>query len=339
MGELSKIGVTRIAVDEAHCISQWGHSFRPEYAAIPKAMQRIARHPRPPILAVTATATPEVRDEITDLLHLNLRDIPVALSPDRPEIHYYTEHCTNQNDRDLRVTQIVESFRLQPAIVYVPTRRDAERVASLLRSAGHSAYAYHGGMEHPHRQHIEDAFRHDEVNVVVATKAFGMGIDKPDIALIVHLEMPASIEEYVQETGRAARGAVVGVGPETGTAVLLTMPRDCSIHRIFIKSAAPRVEQVQRIWSLLQDGAHAYNPEELAEGGYDGDPESVSTALAVHYLQEAGAARRHPDTIWQGRITVVGDTERMIDELEVDNPELAQRARSILVLGRTARQR
>ena len=332
VSELSKIGVTRIAVDEAHCISQWGHSFRPEYAAIPEAMQRISGHPRPPILAVTATATLEVRDEIAELLELKLAEDPIALSPDRPEIRYITEHCANRNDRDLRVVQIVESFRLQPAIVYVPNRGNAGRIAGLLRSAGHTAYPYHGGMDHPQRQHIEDAFRHGEIDVVVATKAFGMGIDKPDIALIVHLEMPASIEEYVQETGRAARGAVVGVGPESGTAVLLTMPRDCSIHRTFIKSAAPRIEQVQRIWSLLQAGAHAYDPEELAEGGYDGDPESVSTALAVHYLQEAGAARRHPDTIWQGRITVVGDTERMVDELEADHPELAQRTRSILTL-------
>ena len=332
VGELSNIGVTRIAVDEAHCISQWGHSFRPEYSAIPEAIKRIAGHPRPPILAVTATATPKVRGEVTDLLSLDLRDKPVALSPDRPEIHYYTEHCTNQNDRDLRVAQIVESFHLQPAIVYVPTRRDAERIASLLRSAGHSAHPYHGGMEHPHRQYIEDAFRHDEVNVVVATKAFGMGIDKPDIALIIHLEMPASIEEYVQETGRSVRGAAVGTGPETGVAVLLVTPQDCSIHRKFIKSAAPRLEQVQRIWSLLKTGTHAYNPEELAEAGYDGDHESVSTALAVHYLQEAGSVRRYPDTVWQGRVAPLGDTGLLIDGLEDEDRLLARRAREFLAL-------
>ena len=175
VSELSKIGVSRIAVDEAHCISQWGHSFRPEYAAIPEAMKRIAGNPRPPILAVTATATPKVRDEIAGLLGLDLQDRPVVLSPDRPEIRYYTEQCDNSNGRDLRVVQIVEAFRLQSAIVYVPTRRKATGIASLLRSAGHNAYAYHGGMDYPQRQHIEDAFRHGEIDVVVATKAFGMG--------------------------------------------------------------------------------------------------------------------------------------------------------------------
>jgi len=332
VNELSNMGVARIAVDEAHCISQWGHSFRPEYAAIPEAIERIAGGVRPPILAVTATATPNVQEKIVDLLNLSLKGEPMVLSPDRPEILYYTESCDNGNNRDLRVVQIVEAFRNKPAIVYVPTRRHSTQIAGLLRSAGHNAFAYHGGMEHPQRQHIEDAFRHGEIDVVVATKAFGMGIDKPDIALIVHLEMPASIEEYVQETGRAARGAAEGIGPETGTAVLLTRPGDCSIHRIFIKSSAPRIEQVQRIWSQLMAGTHAYDPEELAEKGYDGDVESVSTALAVHYLQEEGAVKRHPDTVWKGRIAVVGDTERLVEELEADDPELAQRTRAILAL-------
>ncbi|WP_419847276.1 RecQ family ATP-dependent DNA helicase [Candidatus Poriferisocius sp.] len=330
VSELSKTNVARIAVDEAHCISQWGHSFRPEYARIPEAIKRIAGQLRPPILAVTATATPRVQEEIADLLELDLQGKPIVLSPDRPEIRYYTEHCDNGRDRDLRVVQIVEAFRLQPAIVYVPTRRQAAAISNLLRSAGHNAFAYHGGMDHPQRQHIEDAFRHGEIDVVVATKAFGMGIDKPDIALIVHLEMPASIEEYVQETGRAARGAATGTGPDTGTAVLLTMPRDCSVHQIFIKSSAPHIEQVQRIWASLKAGIHAYDPEELAERGFDGDSESVSTALAVHYLQQAGAVRRLPDTAWQGRVSVLEDTERLIDELEQDDPALAQSARSIL---------
>ena len=324
VSELSKIGVARIAVDEAHCISQWGHSFRPEYAAIPVAIKRIAGQPRPPILAVTATATPRVQEEIADLLELDLHGKPIFLSPDRPEIRYFTEHCESAKDRDLRVVQIVEAFRLQPTIVYVPTRRQATAIANLLKSAGHNAFPYHGGMDHPQRQHIEDAFRHGEVDVVVATKAFGMGIDKPDISLIVHLEMPASIEEYVQETGRAARGAAEGKGPDVGTAVLLTMPRDCSIHRTFIKSAAPGIEQVQRIWTSLKAGAHAYDPEDLAERGFDGDSESVSTALAVHYLQEAGAVQRHPDTAWQGRISVLGDTKRLIDELGTGRPSASR---------------
>ena len=333
-GELARVGVARIAVDEAHCISQWGHSFRPEYAAIPEAIGRIASAAqRPPVLAVTATATHRVRRDIADLLDLNLRGIPIALSPDRPEIRYFAERCANREDRDLRVVQIVETFRSQPAIVYVPTQRDTNRIAGLLKAAGHLARPYHGAMDESRRLHTEDAFRHGELDVVVATKAFGMGIDKPDIGLIVHLEMPATIEEYVQETGRAARGAVEGKGPAAGTAVLLTMPRDCSIHRIFVKGAAPSIEQVRRVWSRVKPGTHAYDPDELDRADDSGaDQESVAVALAVHYLQEDGALRRHLDTPWRGRVSVMSDTGRRLEELRAEYPGLARRGLRLVEL-------
>ena len=129
------------------------------------------------------------------------------------------ERCRDKRDRDLQVARVVEVFRRKSTIVYVPTPKDTTRLSSLLRLFGHRVRPYSGAMEYTEREHTEDAFRHGEIDVVVATKAFGLGIDKPDIALIVHLEMPASIEEYVQETGRVARGARDGTGPETGTAV------------------------------------------------------------------------------------------------------------------------
>ena len=331
---LARVGAARIAVDEAHCISQWGHSFRPEYAAIPDALRRIVSgRPRPPILAVTATATEAVRRDIVNLLGLNLAGVPVALSPDRPEIRYFVERCDNRQDRDVRVVQIVEAFRSQSAIVYVPTRRDAARIAGLLRAAGHVARPYHGAMESSERMHTEDAFRHGELDVVVATKAFGMGIDKPDIALIVHLEMPATIEEYVQETGRVARGAVEGKEPAVGTAVMLTMPGDCSIHRIFVKGAAPGIEPVRRVWSRLSEGVHVYDPDDLDRADFGGaDQESVAVALAVHYLQEAGAVSRHLDTPWRGRVSVMSDSWPRIEALRTEEPGLVERGLRLLEL-------
>ncbi len=334
VGTLAAMGAARVAVDEAHCISQWGHSFRPEYAAIPDALKRIASGgSRPPVLAVTATATESVRRDIVKLLDLDLAGAPVALSPDRPEIRYFVEECNDRADRDVKAVQIVEAFRSQPAIVYVPTRRDTVRIAGLLRAAGHVARPYHGAMDDNERLHIEDAFRHGELDVVVATKAFGMGIDKPDIALIVHLEMPATIEEYVQETGRAARGAVEGRGPAFGTAVLLRTRRDCSIHRVFVKGAAPGIEQVRRIWSRLRPGVHAYDPDELDSSDDAGtDRESVAAALAVHYLQQSGAVVRHLDTPWRGRVSVMADTGMGLEELSTAEPELAERGRSLVAL-------
>ena len=337
VGTLAGIGVARIAVDEAHCISQWGHSFRPEYTAIPAALERIGkqrqaeRTVRPPILAVTATATAKVRNEIRRLLELDLAgDDAILLPPDRPEIRYYVERCKNSSDRDLRVVQIVEAFRGQAAIVYVPTRKDTTRLAGLLAAAGHTARPYHGVMEQPARRHIEDAFRHGEVDAVVATKAFGMGIDKPDIALVVHLEMPATIEEYVQETGRAARGAIDGKEPSTGTAVLLKMDRDCWIHRNIIRGAAPQVGKVQEVWNQIRGGTHAYNPDELADGDDTTDREGVEVALAVHYLQTDGGLQRHTDTPWRGRVTIVDGTRSRIEDLATAGRDLADRARRIV---------
>ena len=334
VGALAGVGAARVAVDEAHCISQWGHSFRPEYAAIPDALRRIASGgARPPVLAVTATATESVRHDIVRLLGLRLAGAPVSLSPGRPEIRYFVEKCHDRADRDVRVVQIVEAFRSQPAIVYVPTRRDTARVAGLLRAAGHVARPYHGAMGDNVRLHTEDAFRHGELDVVVATKAFGMGIDKPDIALIVHLEMPATIEEYVQETGRAARGAVEGKGPSVGTAVLLRTSRDCTIHRVFVRGAAPGIEQVRRIWSRLEEGVHAYDPDRLDPSDDEGtDRESVAAALAVHYLQQSGAVARHLDTPWRGRVSVMADTRQGLEELKVTEPGLAARGASLVEL-------
>ena len=348
---LSRVGVARIAVDEAHCISQWGHSFRPEYTAIPQALDRITtKHPpipyasssgpvashlectakqRTPILAVTATATKKVRNEIRRLLELDLAgDDPILLPPDRPEIRYYVEQCADRRDRDLRVVQIVEAFRGQAAVVYVPTRKGTTRLAGLLTTAGHNARPYHGRMEQPARRHTEDAFRHGEVDVVVATKAFGMGIDKPDIALVVHLEMPATIEEYVQETGRAARGAIDGKEPSTGTAVLLKMDRDCWIHRNIIRGAAPQVEKVQEVWNQIRGGTHAYDPDDLADD--ETDREGVDVALAAHYLQTDRGLQRHTDTPWRGRVTIVDDTRSRIEDLAATDRDLAERARRIV---------
>ncbi|WP_419554314.1 RecQ family ATP-dependent DNA helicase [Candidatus Poriferisodalis sp.] len=336
---LSNVDVARIAIDEAHCISQWGHTFRPEYARIPEAIKLLGGTPtnrrrrivrgraspagdRPALLAVTATANARVRADIAASLNLRIRE-PTVLSPDRPEISYHTEDCANRSDRDVRIAQVVEAFRRQASVVYVPTRRDAERVSGLLRIAGHTVRAYHGGMETAARSHVEDAFRHGEIDVIVATKAFGMGIDKPDIALIVHSEMPATIEEYVQETGRAARGAGQPGMPTDGTAVLLSMPKDCSIHRIFVRSAAPSIEQVRSIWAKLTPGVGSYVPEDLVDGPDDAtresDAESVATSLAVHYLALANVLKRHPDTPWEGRVTIIDDTRKRLGELRLSD--------------------
>ena len=322
---LGDVPIARVAVDEAHCISQWGHSFRPEYATIPTALEAIGRAGfRPPILAVTATATERVRSEIVELL--GLRCGPggeIVEAPDRPEIRFFVERCEDREDRDLQVLRVVEGFRGRPAIVYVPTRREAVRLAGLLRSAGHAVRPYHGGMEPEERLHIEDMFRHDELDVVVATKAFGLGIDKPDIELIVHLEMPASVEDYVQESGRVARGSRDGTGPDVGHAVLMVTPRDCSVHAYFAKNSVPGVDELRRLWSTLKPGSNylPVGPGDARDGGLAGGSEDA-VALAVHHLEQAGVVQRRGNVAWEGRVWIPPDAELLARELDEEPSDL-----------------
>ncbi len=325
--------IRRVAVDEAHCVSQWGHTFRPEYGAIPAAIERLVEGmaERPSIAALTATATPEVQAEISELLKLQPGH-GVNLSPDRPELFYAVLDAGSVRDRDAEVLRVAESLRGQSMIVYVPRQKDTVRLAGLLRTANHRAAAYHGGMEPEERVHVEESFVYDEVTVVVATKAFGLGIDKPDVAAIVHIEMPASVEEYIQETGRGARGAADGVGPSRAWCVLIRAPRDCGIHRIFVKGAAPDLAVVQQVWEQILDSDGFVVPEDLVEDGEDwGALESVN--LAVSYLQRIGSLVRGDDLAWSGRVHIPHDAEVQLGAVG-DNPELFRLGSQIIDCGR-----
>ena len=331
---LVEVDLARVAVDEAHCISMWGHSFRPEYSIIPRAIAEVTGR-RLPVLAVTATATREVLDDIVGLLGLELPSAPLIGSVNRPEIRYYVERCSDRRDRDLQVARVVESFRRRSAIVYVPTRRDTTRLSALLRLFGHRVRPYSGAMEYPERQHTEDAFRHGEIDVVVATKAFGLGIDKPDIALIVHLEMPASIEEYVQETGRVARGAWDGTGPETGTAVLLVTARDCRIHDFFVKSSVPDLDVIYEVWDGLRPGFNYVQPSARTDqaDSEDGERDDIR-ALALHYLDHVGSLVRHKDFVLRGRVSITEETEHHMEGFRTRNGSEAERAAALVDLAR-----
>jgi ATP-dependent DNA helicase RecQ len=181
------------------------------------------------------------------------------------------------------------------------------------------------------RLNIEEAFRYGEITIVVATKAFGLGIDKPDIAAIVHLEMPASVEEYVQETGRAARGAVDGTGPAVGHCVLIRAPRDCSIHRAFIRSAAPDLPIVQAVWEIVGSSQSTLMPlDELAQRIGDAETDEEAVALSLHYLVEDGAIVREADVMWSGRVWLPPDIGVVLDEAERHDALFATRGRELV---------
>ncbi len=197
-GVLSRLGVGAFAVDEAHCISHWGHDFRPEYRRLGRLREAF---PEASLHAYTATATERVREDI--VLELGLRD-PVRLVGrfDRPNLVY---RVIPRVDVRRQVLEVLRRHRGEAAIVYRITRKETESLARALRSAGLSAAAYHAGLDKAARTAVQEAFANERIQVVVATVAFGMGIDRSDVRCVIHTALPKSVEHYQQETGRAGR--------------------------------------------------------------------------------------------------------------------------------------
>ena len=195
---LDSIDLALFAIDEAHCVSQWGHDFRPEYVQLGALRQRF---PGVPLIALTATADPQTRQDIIDRLQLGDAEVFHG-GFDRPNIRYTVLEKRKPFDQLLR---FVEGRQGQSGIVYALSRRRVEEVAERLAARGLSAAAYHAGLPAARREQVQEAFLRDELEVVVATVAFGMGIDKPDVRFVVHYDLPRNIEGYYQETGRAGR--------------------------------------------------------------------------------------------------------------------------------------
>ena len=255
---LAEIGVSLLAVDEAHCISEWGHDFRPSYRRIGSIRERLGA---PQTVALTATATPEVRDDIARQLALRAPDVVVG-GFDRVNLTYRVEATRSQRDKDEAAIQWLKASA-GPSIVYAPTRKAVERVTTMLTRARIRAVAYHAGLDDSHRQRAQNAFMDEAARVIVATSAFGMGIDKADVRLVVHHAMPGSLEAYYQEAGRAGRDGA------PSTCVLLHSYPDRFTHEFFIGNAHPERPLVEQVWRVLRKHADAeqlvsLHPEDLA---------------------------------------------------------------------------
>jgi ATP-dependent DNA helicase RecQ len=204
---LREAGLSLVAVDEAHCISHWGHDFRPDYRQIGELTREVrswaarAGGAGVPVLALTATATPRVREDIAG--QLGLRDPVVVIGDfDRPNLTY---RALPRGDLLAQVLDVIERHPGEAGIVYCQRRKDTESLAARLKSSKVRALAYHAGLPRDERRLAQDAFQRDEVDVVVATVAFGMGIDRPDVRFVVHASLPKGMEQYSQESGRAGR--------------------------------------------------------------------------------------------------------------------------------------
>ncbi|MFA7208960.1 MAG: RecQ family ATP-dependent DNA helicase [Parcubacteria group bacterium] len=223
----SDLEISLFAVDEAHCVSQWGHDFRPDYLAIGQYIKSLKK--RPVVAAFTATATPEVKDDI--IARLDLRSPKVFIRGfDRPNIRFFAQCDLKPTQRLEEVLRIVKSLKgAGSGIVYAISRKDTEAIAKYLKSQDITARAYHAGMKAGEREKIQNDFMENRFKVIVATVAFGMGVDKADIRFVIHAGMPGSLEGYYQEAGRAGRDG------ELSYCVLLHSKRDVTTHKYFIR--------------------------------------------------------------------------------------------------------
>ncbi|MFH0946018.1 MAG: ATP-dependent DNA helicase RecQ [Planctomycetota bacterium] len=297
------------AVDEAHCISEWGHDFRPDYLRLQEAAERVGR---PPILALTATATRQVRQHISK--NLGLKDPLIVVEGfERKNLDFLVTRTISRVDKFARA--VAEVRKRERGIVYAATRKNVEKLALALRDAGLKTGFYHAGLADGDRRAVQERFRSGELPVVVATNAFGMGIDRPDLRFVMHLDLPGSVEAYTQEAGRAGRD------DKPARCSLLYQPGDARLQRFFIETSYPPPEVIRQTRTLIRDQGPQATISELHLAAWvtsASHPRAVDSALRI--LSEHGVVARSLG--WEAGTRMV----RFLEDRPIDYELLRARA-------------
>ena len=310
--------VQLLAVDEAHCISEWGHDFRHDYARLGTFRNRIGN---PQTIALTATATPNVRDDVVQQLKMQRPRVFIAGFA-RPNLEFSVTHAGTITEKDESLVRFLKQTK-GSGIIYSSTRKGCQQIAeSLNGKINRHVGVYHAGLMPDDRRRAQEDFMSDKTPIVVATNAFGMGIDKPDVRFVVHYNMPGTIEAYYQEAGRAGRDG------KTSRCCLLYSARDRKIQEFFIENAYPSPDTVRSVYDFLRK--HPDDPLEItqqqlqSELNLDLSNEGVGTCERL--LEVAGALQRLEPQNNQGIVRILSDLPSLVDLL----PKNATKRRKIL---------
>jgi ATP-dependent DNA helicase RecQ len=277
---LEAANIKLFVIDEAHCISEWGHDFRPDYLQLGPAIERLGH---PTVLAMTATASRQVRDEIVSRLGMR-KPLILVHGFDRPNIYLRVDHY-DSDDKKLQALIHRVHWADKPGIVYVGTRKAAETIMRQLHEEGIRALFYHGGLKPSERDSIQEQFMAGDAEVIVATNAFGMGIDKANIRFVYHYDISESLDSYYQEIGRAGRDS------EKAEAVLFFRPED--LGAASFKSSEGKLDpaEAERVAGILADQEGPVEPEEISQQANLSERKLVT---AIHRLEDVGAVEVLP---------------------------------------------